>query len=269
MTGAAPSAAHERPLFIRGASSVLAGILTEPLGGRTAVGFAVFPGTPYATAAQRNGWATKLCRRVAALGVTALRVDWHGVGESAGSLADPPELHHPFVADVHATVESLMQQGLGSIVLGGTCSGGYSAAIAAAQCEDVAGLAALGLPTRLDEGGGAYAARVKHRSRLLSRLGSRRPIATDSVADELGDALTELWRRQVPALFVHCEDDPSTSAFATNDATSAPNWARTELLPGSGFILASLARQDAAIDLTEDWLKTLLVDGRLGNGQPG
>ena len=86
------------------------------------------------------GWA----RRWAAQGITTIRVDLSGLGESAGRPGEP-QSNYPLLAvdDLRDVVAVAREHDLGPIGIAGVCSGAYVAIDAAAHVEGIAGVFAV------------------------------------------------------------------------------------------------------------------------------
>jgi pimeloyl-ACP methyl ester carboxylesterase len=84
----------------------------------------------------RNRLSVRICRGLAELGYAGLRFDYHGVGESTGSV-DQFRLDRPFVEDVTAAVRCLGRMGVERVVLAGSCFGSRNALCAADELDNV------------------------------------------------------------------------------------------------------------------------------------
>jgi pimeloyl-ACP methyl ester carboxylesterase len=135
------TAAQERPVRIPFEDSVLAGVLTSPLGAPTGTGVIVFHGGgDFNLPSHRNRWTTTTARRLAGLGHHVIRVGYRGVGDSTGRL-DPHTQERPLVDQAAAVARFLTEvPGVDRIVFVGSCFGARSALGAAALVEQTAGL---------------------------------------------------------------------------------------------------------------------------------
>lgn len=139
---------EEAPVFVDTVNGAIFGIVTRPRRGQGATAVIVLPGggTPLTT--NRNRVSVRLCRSLASLGYTAFRMDYHGAGESSGTV-DRFHLGHPFVDDVKAAVAFLKGSGVERFVLlGSTCFGSRTALATAAELEEVEEVVALATPLR-------------------------------------------------------------------------------------------------------------------------
>lgn len=161
---------EEMPVFLHGSDGDVFGIVTRPCheDGRTAVIVLPGGGTPLTT--NRNRVSVRLCRSLASLGYTAFRMDYHGTGESSGTVRGF-HLGHPFVDDVMAAVVHLKELGVERfILLGSTCFGSRTALATAAALDEVDDVVALATPVRdfaMGEGHSLNAARRRSLARYV------------------------------------------------------------------------------------------------------
>ncbi len=88
---------------------------------------------------------TDLARQLARQGITSLRFDMAGVGESQGRLGIDPMMasYHPDrIADLSCAVDALAARGFGQVIVVGYCSGAYAAWHAALRDKRISGLLA-------------------------------------------------------------------------------------------------------------------------------
>jgi pimeloyl-ACP methyl ester carboxylesterase len=139
---------EEFPTFFEAGGTTLFGIITRPRDGASRTGMILIPGGGLPLNVNRNRVTVRMCRGLAALGYTTLRMDYHGTGESDGEVARF-HLGHPFVSDVSAGVEHLRSVGVEEVVLVGlTCFGARTALATAAERDDVAEVVAMATPLR-------------------------------------------------------------------------------------------------------------------------
>jgi uncharacterized protein len=138
----------ERPVWFPAGAEELFGVISDPpvptdvgvvlvTGGGSSKG----PGT------HRNRMYVRLARQLAADGVVALRIDFHGFGESTG-WTSKAQLDRPFPDDVLGAVSCLERCGIRHVILVGSCFGARSVLAATDQVERVAGVALLVPPVR-------------------------------------------------------------------------------------------------------------------------
>ncbi|HEY7661168.1 MAG TPA: hypothetical protein VIC58_11285 [Actinomycetota bacterium] len=126
----------ERPMYFDVDGEAVFGILTRSLDEHVDTAVIVLPGGGVPLTTNRNRLTVRICRDLAGLGVAAFRMDYHGTGESTGSVGG---FHtgHPFWGDVRAAISRLKEEGLTRFVLVGSCFGSRTALSAAAHLDDV------------------------------------------------------------------------------------------------------------------------------------
>lgn len=172
-----------RPVtFVNRAGTRLAGILHEAGGRGDAAAILLSPGVKSRVAPHRL--YPKIADRLVACGVSVLRFDFHGLGDSEGSVPEPllQDLYGAiqsgrYVNDTHDAIDWLRgETGVGRVILGGLCGGAITGVLAAAARRDVAGIFGLGLPVSLD-GAGVDAVRSMSTGQLAGiRAGYRRKL---------------------------------------------------------------------------------------------
>lgn len=88
---------------------------------------------------------TDLARQLARHGITSLRFDMSGVGESQGRFSSDPmtaSYHPDRIANLHSAVDALAAQGFDQVTVVGYCSGAYAAWHAAIKDTRISGLLA-------------------------------------------------------------------------------------------------------------------------------
>lgn len=287
------TAGDERPVFFPAAGEDLFGIITEPTDKPKGVAVVLLTGGAV-PAPNRNRLSVKIARRVAALGYHALRLDYHGVGESTGEL-DSYRLDRPYADDLLGGVRLLQEQGVSGVVLAGTCFGARTALAAADRIPALHGVALLAPPIRDFEMGvrrieatptSRYVKRALSRQAMRGLLDARRRRSYLRVARtkaraavglsrtvsraRVGDAravsphfsepLRKLAARRTPVLLAYGTDDEFYGPFraARSElaaALDAPG-ARIEerLVPGRIHGLSRLPVQGEVAALIEQWL---------------
>jgi dienelactone hydrolase len=137
-----PPGAVERSVTFGGG---LRGVLCEPehaIDGAPTVLFCNSGGDPRAGC---GGFASKTSRRLAIQGVTSLRFDMAGLGDSAmpGDVVRCHVFETPREVDMDAAVDLLAERGHVDIVVVGLCSGAYHALHSAWRNPRVTGIAAV------------------------------------------------------------------------------------------------------------------------------
>lgn len=134
-------ALRERPVFVDGPNGPLFGVLTEPLAGRRDLTALLLNAGPQRRVGPNRMWVDT-ARRWAAQGVSALRMDLGGIGDSDGDptvLARVTEFYQPaYVEQARAALEALAEWGLPPrFVTLGLCAGCYWSVQAALTDERV------------------------------------------------------------------------------------------------------------------------------------
>jgi pimeloyl-ACP methyl ester carboxylesterase len=138
---------EETPVFFRAGDEDLFGIVTRPNGAATGTGFMILSGGAVPFSSGRNDMSVHLCRRLAGMGHTSLRFDYHGAGESTG-IVERVELGRTHVEDTLSAVDVLREHGATRIVLAGSCGGARNALAAAKDVPELQSLILFSLPLR-------------------------------------------------------------------------------------------------------------------------
>lgn len=138
---------EETPVFFHADGEDLFGIVTRPSGPATGTGFMTLSGGAVPFSAGRNDMSVHLCRRLAGMGHTSLRFDYHGAGESTG-IVERVELGKTHLQDTLAAVDVLREHGATRIVLSGACGGARNALAAAKDVPELHSLVLFSLPLR-------------------------------------------------------------------------------------------------------------------------
>jgi len=164
-------ALRERPVFVDGPNGPLFGVLTEPLADRRELTGLLLNAGPQRRTGPNRMWV-QIARRWAAQGVSTLRLDLAGIGDSEGDptvLARVAEFYKPAYAEqACAALEMLAERGLPQrFVTLGLCAGSYWSAQAALADERVAAVVMLNPRTLVfDE----WRHSVRHTRRVRERL---------------------------------------------------------------------------------------------------
>jgi pimeloyl-ACP methyl ester carboxylesterase len=169
---------QETPVFFPAGADTLFGVLTEPIGEpRGTAAMLLVGGGSIAT--NRNRLFVPLARRLSAEGFHALRLDYHGVGESTGVLARAPRVSEPFLVDLQGAVDRVREAGADRLLLIGSCFGARTALSAAPELAGVEAVVLISPPLRdlaMDEEVGTRLA-----YRVKGRLAIRRAMSTKSL----------------------------------------------------------------------------------------
>jgi pimeloyl-ACP methyl ester carboxylesterase len=237
--GEAAQARHERPVYFTAGDTPLFGVLTAPTGPPTGTGVLLLAGGIYVLSTNRNRMYVRLARRLAALGHTVLRIDFRGVGESAGVIGDY-SIADPNPGDAAAAVRCLLAVGVQRVAIVGSCFGARSALEAAADDPALARLVLFSPPVG-DEGEGDA------------------PEPHD-IGPRFTEQLRTLWRRRIPTLVVYGRGDRYYRDFRAAVAgplagffgATSPFVVHT--LPGHAHTLQHVSTQDRLIDESVAWL---------------
>jgi pimeloyl-ACP methyl ester carboxylesterase len=170
----AATANDEIPLYLPAGQEHVFAVATRPPVPANGVGVLCLHAGANTQTPHRNRMYTRVCREVAGAGCLALRMDYHGTGDSSGVLVDRG-IFGQTVDDVRAAVRWLTENGAERIVAVGTCWGALVALAAAAQEEAFVSLCLISPPfTLLEKGASATVrpGRQEHLGRALS-LGFR------------------------------------------------------------------------------------------------
>lgn len=251
----------EEPCFLPAGGQTLFGILTRPrprpptrleTRGTTVT---MLTGGGYVTSIHRNRLSVRLARRLAARGHHGFRFDYHGTGESWGTI-EHFSLEEPLVDDLDGALGWLEAQGLRRHLLVGSALGARTAlAVAAARPEGMAGLVlvtpALGDVDRnvvwRDRPGGEMQV-------VAEESGPGQPVSPRFL-----EPLRRLVARRVPVLVVYGADQPALRQFQGGEladlARSAGGSVQVRGLPGRVPQLLDLGVQEALVDLVVDWVE--------------
>ena len=134
----------EYPVFVRAAGERLAAVICAPSGELEDLGVVLFTGGNY-TRSHRNRMWVRAARELAERGVPSIRFDYHGVGDSTGSLV--LELESPLEDDANGAADLLRRStGVARLAFVATCFGGRTAMAASARREDVVSTTLFPLP---------------------------------------------------------------------------------------------------------------------------
>jgi hypothetical protein len=290
---------RERPFLVAGAQGRLVGTVAEPLDEPTAPLTAVFLN---AGAIRRIGphrmWANA-ARRWGRKGVTSLRLDLEGIGDSDGDgelFADVAHFHgEQFFDQARAALDALEDAGLGNrFVLVGLCSGAYWA-FHAALADDRVVAAVMINPRVLYWDDNLEISRELRRTRLLTKpviwkrvlrgdvswarwatfvrwlagaplrlVRARRAPERDtpSVDDQIAAAFDRLRDRDLHARFVFCDGEPLFDELTRGDLLDRDDrWPTVSLtrLPGRDHTLRPLWMHEHVVAAMDDALDAELA----------
>ncbi|MDQ3974585.1 MAG: alpha/beta fold hydrolase [Actinomycetota bacterium] len=152
------TAADELPAFFPAGDDELFGILTHPTVESNGMAIVMLQGGAWVPSTGRNRLWVRMARSLASRGFHALRIDYHGVGESTGDI-DNYRLDRPFVTDVEGAIRWIEGRGVSEFVLMGTCFGARTALASAERVTGLRGVALCPPPVRDFEMGNRIASR--------------------------------------------------------------------------------------------------------------
>jgi dienelactone hydrolase len=291
----AVTAAQEEPVFFPAAGESLFGIHTRPKGTRRGIGVVIAQGGDTVNVSfQRNRLAVRLARQLADDGYDVIRFDWHGIGESTGTI-DVFHLDIPFVADVRGAADYLRGEGVDRFVVVGACYGARTVISSAPHIEGVVGVVAATPPTGSNARGemgerwardrtvgsavraglrperlkGWFDARSRrHYLRLMKGMWRRvtrrfqKGYDGDFTSPKFSEPMLELTKRGVPVLICWGDDDPMINDFRRTQqgrlqkmfATSATVTVLDDL-PGELHGFLTIPGQERFLDVVTEWMR--------------
>jgi pimeloyl-ACP methyl ester carboxylesterase len=272
---------REYPIYFSAGEETLLGVLTEPAEPSNGVDILTLCGGGWIPGFHRGSMWVRLARAFAEVGDRTFRFDYHGVGESTGTVFF--DMNLPLIQDAEAALYVLTQGSLDRSVLVGTCGGGRTAAALAAKVRPC-GAVFLAVPVL-----GA-----KSTAELIIKAGSRRVlrnvfksahrrqyrrIAVRRIRRirnsfrarkvdgfegkrQFADDFEVLVHKRVRSLFVYGDEDPEYQQFL--DASRAGRMARAleragdlvevVVVPGRLHGFATPEAQQHVIDVVRTWL---------------
>ena len=112
----------EHPVYLEAGEEHCFAVYTSPMHKAPRFGVLMAPGSGWMPAMNRNRSSVRLARRFAAAGAAVLRMEYHGVGESSGTIRGY-SLRRPYVRDVRAGIRWLRERGFDDLILVGNCYG--------------------------------------------------------------------------------------------------------------------------------------------------
>ena len=288
-------ARDESVAFFPAGDEQLLGILTRPTVAPLGIGFVILAGGATPISPNRNRLSVRLCRTLAGMGYHAVRFDYHGAGESTGSVG-VVSLAEPHVDDLKGVIAWLETEGVRRVVLAGSCLGSRTALAHAPDVEGLEGLILMSLPLQdMTQGDRAAmkAARewslarylrkalrpstlrglLDPRKRVIYRrfartrvqaVGSRRRSANAGYAGpSVLRPLASLARRRVPVLFLYGDRDGFYDEFVADRADqelgrvldAAGDAFEVREIAGQVHGFTTLAVQEAVVDEVCRWLE--------------
>jgi pimeloyl-ACP methyl ester carboxylesterase len=139
---------NELPLYFPAGEDTLFGIVTRTEGSTGYGAILLTGGGATAPSTNRNRVSVHLARRLATRGLSTLRFDYHGIGESAGVLAGAPKVDEPYLIDLAGAASCIREHGVDRITLIGSCFGARTALAAGPDVRDIAAVVLVSPPLR-------------------------------------------------------------------------------------------------------------------------
>lgn len=147
MSSPDPSSAYrEYPVVFPAGRETIGGIFTEPTGAGRGVVVVLLTGA-FLPMTHRNRMWVQLARRLAGEGFSVLRFDYHGVGESTGTIAEW-SLDKPFAEDLEGAVRWLRSRHASRIAMVGSCLGARTILACAERVPELTTAVFLSAPLR-------------------------------------------------------------------------------------------------------------------------
>jgi alpha/beta superfamily hydrolase len=139
----------ETALYLQAGDEAVFAIHTSPAVPQTSIGVVLAHSGLNNFSAHRNGVWTVISRKLASAGISSLRFDFAGTGESSGVFTQ--ELGGQPVTDATAAMDALRATGCQQLLLVGSCFGGIPSVMAGVAREDVTGIILLSPPLVLPD----------------------------------------------------------------------------------------------------------------------
>lgn len=245
-----PLSYEEHPAFFQAAAETLFGVVTHPPGRRDGATVTMLTGGGFLTSTHRNRLYVRLGRRLAAHGHSSFRFDYHGTGESTGTV-EQFSLNNPFLDDLAGAINWLDVNGATSHVLVGSCFGSRTVLAGAPGIANLAGLLLLSPPVRdfyFDPDRGDFVDCDHDRENDTASLGFLEPLG-------------RLVERGVPVLVVFGDQDSFYADFQRAKAgalggilEAAGPLVEVRVLPCQVHPVGNLQVQDMLVELILEWL---------------
>jgi pimeloyl-ACP methyl ester carboxylesterase len=139
---------EETPVFFPADDEHIFALLTSPSEPREKTAVVLMGGaTTPSTTVGRNRMTVTLGRRLAQCGYHVLRFDYHGIGDSTGTV-ERFELNRPFIEDLAGALDWLRTRGMDSFILAGSCFGARTALSYAPKLAPLEAVVLLAPPLR-------------------------------------------------------------------------------------------------------------------------
>ncbi|WP_442934736.1 hypothetical protein [Micromonospora sp. CPCC 205714] len=206
--------ARRRPVGVPVGGDRLAGILVEPAGHRAELGAVLLNCGSYHPACGPVGLWSEVADRLAALGVTSLRVAYRGVADSTGEVHDF-DLTRPRTTDLAAARSALASMGLSAQVLVGGCLGARTAC--AAELKGLLGLGLVSLPWHRESLATGRDSRTRRPADAGRSIPAHPGWINEGLVRDIGGCLTA----GIPIRVVYSRDEPYHRDFRLASADLA------------------------------------------------
>lgn len=159
----------EYPVVFPAGREGLLGIFNEPLRNPRDTGVILLTGGGFIPMTHRNRMWVLLARRLAAEQFPVLRFDYHGIGESTGTVTQY-WLDRPFVEDLEGAVAWMRRQSISQLVLVGSCYGARTILAAGERVPELSAAVLLSPPLRGHRLGEGAATRFAEELTLVDYL---------------------------------------------------------------------------------------------------
>lgn len=144
-----PDLKQEFPFFVDAGGETVFGIFTR-VGNPDAPGVAIMSGGLTGTSTiGRNRMFVRLARDLAGRGYHSIRLDYHGMGESTGTIEEfRLDAEQPFVDDIVGAVRWMQDQGVSRVIAVGKCFGSRMTLSSTPHIDALDGVVLIGPPVR-------------------------------------------------------------------------------------------------------------------------
>lgn len=135
----------DRPVYFEADGEQLFGVFSRPEHESNGVAVLVLFGAGSFPTSGKNQVRARLAHLLTDEGYHVLRIDYRGVGDSAGELREA-KISNPWVEDAYGAVRWLGEQGFDRILVVGVCFGSVVSLAAFPELPHVVGIVLVGLP---------------------------------------------------------------------------------------------------------------------------
>ena len=202
----------------------------------------------------------ELAESLARRGLTTLRFDFAGRGESDGDVFDLTYTHE--IEDLRAALAFLAGRGIERFAIFGSSMGGSVALLTAAEderVEAVATVAAVAYPDRLVERYPEDTADWREQG-YIEISGHR--ISSRFIEDARGySVLREVGKMSIPLLIMHGLDDRVVPVADADDIAAAAHHVSVSLVEGADHRFSEPRQRAYVVEETSDFFAEILLEG--------